>query len=205
MKRNTIHFCIDVLTLAAFVGLAWTGCLIHYILPPRHGRAKGIEMLLWGWDRHDYGQVHFYLAISALALVLVHVWLHWAWVCSTVASFWDRAKVPYGKRLIYGLIVFLLLTAGAAGSLIWVNSQVKTNTQEQGRRANESSEIHIERLGQRSLQELSQISGVPLERFITELKLPADVDTTEQLGRLRRKYSFEMDDARNVMEGHQEN
>jgi hypothetical protein len=204
MKRNTINFWIDTLTLAVFAGLAWTGCLIHYILPPRHGRAKGVEMLLWGWDRHDFGQVHFYLAISALVLILLHVWLHWAWVCSTIANLFDRSKAPYARRLLYGLIFLLLLTGGTAGSLIWVNTQVETIDREKGRRGHEDSEAHIEQLGQRSLQEISQISGVPVERFITELKLPADVDTTEQLGRLRRWFRFEMDDVRKVIDEYQE-
>jgi hypothetical protein len=204
MKRNTINFWIDSLTLAVFTGLAWTGCLIHYILPPRYGRAKGVEMLLWGWDRHDYGQVHFYLAITLLVLLLVHVWLHWAWVCNTIANLLGRAKAPYAKRLMYGLIVLLLLTAGTAGSLMWVNTQVETIAQEKGHRGQENSETHIESLGQRSLQELSKISDVPVERFITELTLPADVDTTERLGRLRREFRFEMDDVRKVMEEHQE-
>jgi len=157
-------------------------------------------MLLWGWDRHDYGQVHFYLAITVLVLTLVHVWLHWAWVCGTVAVLLGRSKAQYRRRLIYGLIFLLLLTAGTAGTLIWANTQVETVAQEKGRRANENSEIHIERLGQRSLQEISRISGVPVERFIRELKLPADVDTTEQLGRLRRWFRFEMEKVHQVIE-----
>ena len=205
MKRNTWNFLIDGLTLVVFVGLAWTGILIHYILPPRYGRGAGAEMLLWGWDLHDYGQVHFYLALSALALVLLHVWLHWAWVCNTIANLLGLSKASYARRLLYGLIFLLLLTGGTAGSLMWVNTQVETIALEKGRRGHEDSEIHIERIGQRSLQELSRISGVPVERFITELKLPEDVDATESLGRLRRWFRFEMEDVRKIIEEHPEN
>lgn len=204
MKRNTINFWLDTLLLVVLAGLAWTGCLIHYILPPRHGRTKGVEMLLWGWDRHDYGQVHFYLSIGLLALLLIHVWLHWSWVCNTISNLFGRSKAGYAKRLIYGLIVLLLLAAGTAGSLIWANTQVETIAQEKGRREHKGSGVHIERLGQRSLEELSRMSGVPVERFLAELELPAEVDTTESLGRLRRGFSFEMDDVREVMETRQE-
>ena len=205
MKRNTWNFVIDVLTLVAFGGLAWIGFLIHYVLPPGHGQGGGGRgLLLWGWNRHDFGRLHFYLAMGMLLLVMVHLWLHWAWVCNTIANLLGRAKAPYVRRLIYGLIVLLLLTAGTAGSLMWANTQVETIAQEKGRRVNENSETHIERLGQHSLEELSQISGVPVGRFITELKLPADVDTTEQLGRLRRGFGFEMDDVRKVIDEYQE-
>ena len=201
MKRNTWNFVIDVLTLVVFGGLAWIGFLIHYVLPPGHGQGGGGRgLLLWGWNRHDYGLVHFYLALGMLLLVMVHLWLHWAWVCGTVAVLLGRSKAQYRRRLIYGLIFLLLLTAGTAGTLIWANTQVETVAQEKGRRANENSEIHIERLGQRSLQEISRISSVPVERFITELKLPADVDTTEQLGRLRRWFRFEMEKVHQVIE-----
>lgn len=203
MKRNTINFWIDALLLAVLAGLAWTGCLIHYVLPPRHGRAEGVEMLLWGWDRHDYGQVHFYMSIALVLLLLVHVWLHWGWVCNTISNMFGGSKAGYARRLMYGLIVLLLLTAGTAGSLIWVHTQVETIAREKGHRVHPESGTHIDRLGQRSLQELSRLTGVPVERFLAELTLPAEVDTAESLGRLRHEYPFEMDDVRKVMEEHQ--
>lgn len=204
MKRNTWNFVIDVLTLVVFGGLAWIGFLIHYVLPPGHGQGGGGRgLLLWGWNRHDYGLVHFYLAIGMLLLIMVHLWLHWAWVCSTIANLFGRAKAPYGRRLIYGLIFLLLFSSVVAGSLVWANTQVERVSVGHGFQGEAHDVSHIPYLGQRSLQELSQITGVPVERFITELNLPSDVDTTEQLGRLRRGFHFEMDDVRKVIEEYQ--
>jgi len=47
----------------------WLGLLIHYVLPPSGGRGRALT--LWGMDRHDYGNVHFYLAPAIVALIIV--------------------------------------------------------------------------------------------------------------------------------------
>ncbi len=203
MKRNTWNFIVDGVTLMLFGGLAWTGFLMHYVLPPRYGRAHGTDLLLWGWDRHDYGQIHFYLALGMLALIVIHVWLHWSWVCSTVSSLLGRAKVKYGWRIIYGVIFFLILAAGTAGSLVWTNAQVEHIVIERGRESGKHNSS-IQNIGQMSLQEISQKTEIPVEQIIAELNLPADIDVHERLGRLRRQYAFETEDVRQVIENHRE-
>jgi len=62
-----------------------------------------------------------------------------------------------------------------------------------------TGEIHIDRMGQKNLKEISQMTGIPVERFIQELKLPAHVDTKTQLGQLRRQYEFEMRKVKEVI------
>ena len=124
MKKNTWNFILGGILLFLFAGLVWTGLLIHYVLPPRHGRFRDMELLLWGRDRHDYGAVHFYLAMTAIALLIVHVWLHWSWVCGTIKRFLGRAQVVYSRRMTYGVVFLLILTTGLAGSLMWASSEV---------------------------------------------------------------------------------
>jgi hypothetical protein len=84
MKRNTINFWIDLLTFIVLFAKIWTGLLLHYVLPPGQGRGKALE--LWGLNRHEYGTIHFYLAISMITLVLIHVWLHWSWICDRTSA-----------------------------------------------------------------------------------------------------------------------
>ena len=206
MKRNTINFWIDALTLVAFVGVVWTGFLIEYVLPPGHGRGGGggRGLVLWGWNRHDYGLVHYYLAIAMLVLILAHVWLHWAWVCNTIGNLLGKTKPQRRRRAILGILALLLFIGITVGGLFWVNAQVERVSMGRNFQGEAHDVSHIPYMGRRSLQEISQITGVPVERFITELKLPADVDSSEQLGRLRRWFRFEMNDVRNVIDEHQE-
>jgi len=204
MKRNTWNFIVDGLLLVLFGGLLWTGFLIHFILPPRHGRFRGTEQLLGGWDRHDYGDVHFYLAIGTLVLILVHVWLHWSWVCGTLSSFGGQAPVKYRRRIMYGVLFLLILAAGIVGSLAWANTQIENVTLENSHPEQGKYETSISQMGQMSLQELSLQTGIPVQQFIEQLKLPAAVDVQKRLGRLRRQYGFEMEEVRQIVEENQE-
>jgi hypothetical protein len=91
MKRNTINFWIDLFTFIVLFAKIWTGLLVHYVLPPGQGRGHSLE--LWGLNRHEYGAVHFYLAIAMIVLVVIHVWLHWSWICTTLSGLLKIKKI----------------------------------------------------------------------------------------------------------------
>jgi heme/copper-type cytochrome/quinol oxidase subunit 2 len=80
---QTLNFITDLITLLAMVALAGTGLLLRFVLPP--GSRGGHGLQLWNLTRHDWGDVHFWLSIVLGTLVVVHVALHWTWVCSLVA------------------------------------------------------------------------------------------------------------------------
>ena len=119
MKKNTWNFLIDLLILLVFVGKIWTGLLMRYILPP--GQGRGRSWTLWGMNRHDFGNIHFYLGIAFIILILIHIWLHWAWLCNTTANLFS----PNRRRgTIIALIFMIALAALTILSLAWTKSQV---------------------------------------------------------------------------------
>jgi hypothetical protein len=87
MKRHVLNFVIDLVTLVVMLGVTATGLLLRWILMPGSRGGRGLEFL--GLGRRDWGDVHFWLSIALLVLVLVHVALHWTWVCALVAP-WTR-------------------------------------------------------------------------------------------------------------------
>lgn len=81
--KGHILFWTDVLLAVSFVLLAVTGAVMRWVLPPgtggRHGgRAAGRELL--NMSRHDFGDVHFWIAGIMVLLVLLHLALHWGWI-----------------------------------------------------------------------------------------------------------------------------
>lgn len=129
MKRNTLNFWIDILTFLVFLVKIWTGLLIHYVLPAGQGRGK--SLLLWGLNRHDYGVIHFYLALAMIVLVLVHLWLHWSWVCSTLGRLVNFIKLKPEKYSSFGIASLFLIMIITISSLYCAKSQV-VNTADRG-------------------------------------------------------------------------
>lgn len=82
MKRNTLNLTVDLMSLIILLALACTGLIMAFVLPPGSGGRGGLA--LWGMGRHDWGDVHFVLALALIGLLLVHLPLHWSWVCCTV-------------------------------------------------------------------------------------------------------------------------
>ena len=115
MKRNAILLVIDVLLLLAVVGLLLTGLLLSFVLPPGSGR-----LVVWSLGRHDWGSVHFWLAMAALGLAGVHLVLHWAWVCAVAAGLAGKGGTMQhaGRRAVIGGVGLLLL-AGIVAGFLW--------------------------------------------------------------------------------------
>ena len=79
MDRNRINYAIDGLTALAALNLVFTGFLIELVMPPGSGHER---LTLLGMDRHDWGRIHFWTALACVGLVLIHVCLHWRWICT---------------------------------------------------------------------------------------------------------------------------
>jgi hypothetical protein len=95
MKRSTLNFLIDLVSFADLLCLAFTGFIMKYILPPgtgghgyafRGGRGAQEVKYLWSMTRHQWGDIHFYLALAFVILMAAHVFLHWSWIKSTFKS-----------------------------------------------------------------------------------------------------------------------
>ncbi len=125
MKRNTLHFIIALVSLVVMWGLLTTGLLIKYIMPP----GSGHWLALNGMNRHDWGDVHFWLAVTACVLVFVHTLLHWPWVCGTVRRFFATEDSnghtrSRGWRMVWGVGLVAILVGGTAGFLAAANARV---------------------------------------------------------------------------------
>jgi hypothetical protein len=95
MKRNSLNFTIDLVSFINLLCLIFTGLIVKYILPPGSGgqgrllhEGLGREHIkqFWHMSRHDWGNIHFYLAVLFVILMTVHIILHWAWIKKSFKS-----------------------------------------------------------------------------------------------------------------------
>lgn len=114
MKKSLINLAVDLLSLVLLGALTSTGLILQWKLPAGSGRVSGPEgaehaiNLLWGWDRHEWGQLHFAVSVGLLALLSVHVALHWKWVVAMCRGKGGAAKEPRALLGVVGLALLLV-------------------------------------------------------------------------------------------------
>ncbi len=221
LRRSTLNFIVDALALLAIFVMVATGLIIRFILPPGTGGGHGEGgLLLWGLGRHDWGDVHFWTSVALSVLLIIHVALHWSWVCAMVQRFLGCADTDQhgaGRRNAYG-IGFLLVVALIFGGFTWYAGTAVT--QVNARRPSESGPAiaedetlrhgqeeghgtgHEQIRGSMSLAEIEAATGVSVETLKSELGLPEGTAPEERLGRLARQHGFSVDKVRDIVAKH---
>lgn len=107
MQRVHLNIIVDSIAFVVFLFLVATGALMRYVLPP----GSGHFLTLWGMDRHQWGQIHFWIAVSLLVIVCIHLILHWRWlVCVIKGETWKNS----GLRFTMVILAIVALIAIAA-------------------------------------------------------------------------------------------
>ncbi len=82
--KARINFFVDALMLLVGSLLAGTGFLMKYTLLPGFERAamygRNVDMFFLGFDRHQWGTLHLWLAFMLIALLVLHLVLHTSWI-----------------------------------------------------------------------------------------------------------------------------
>lgn len=131
MKRTWLNFLIDGITAVCGIGIVWTGLLLYFILPPGSGRSGGA---LFKMTRHEWGDWHFYFAMAGLALIVIHIVLHWQWVCVMVCRCvpgGSKGSPRRSRRMLAGILAMVLFGGMLAGSLYWASTSVQTVAHDQ--------------------------------------------------------------------------
>ena len=119
MSRTTLNFFVDLALLVMFLTLLWSAVVLRFVFPPG---VTSAGWTLWGYNFDDWVQFQFVL-LSVFALtVLLHVMLHWSWVCGVVANRLSRwrgksFRLDDGTQTLYG-VGLLIVAINAIGLLI---------------------------------------------------------------------------------------
>ncbi|HCP13194.1 MAG TPA: hypothetical protein DIT89_12745 [Planctomycetaceae bacterium] len=125
VSRALVNFALDMLLLLLFVVLSLVSVIVQFVFPPGVS-AKGWH--LWGLNFGQWCGLQFGL-LSVLGFgIVVHVMLHWTWICSVLARQILRQRdVPdNGLRTVYGvaLLIGLLMTGAILIGLAMISIQM---------------------------------------------------------------------------------
>ncbi len=107
MKKVDFNLIVNVVAFILFLLLASTGLLIWLQLPPGHG-----HLTVWGMNRHAWGDIHFWVAVGFLVLIVVHLILHWSWIKYILFN-QSKKKLSAKNKVMILLIVLATIAAVA--------------------------------------------------------------------------------------------
>jgi hypothetical protein len=115
MTKAGTNLLIDALLALAMLAYVWTCLVVKLIFPPG---TEAAGWTLWGLNYDAWCNVQFVMMAVMLLCVLVHLMLHWKWVCNFVAGRlgrWRGIQIETNEAVntIYGVVtliaVFLVL------------------------------------------------------------------------------------------------
>ena len=113
MNKSKLNFVIEALMFLCLMAMAGLGFLMKYIMPP--GRVlwekygSNPELTWLGWDRHDWGDIHLYLALAFLTLLVLHIILHWSQILGLFQRLVPNPRWRSRIAMIFVVLSLLLI------------------------------------------------------------------------------------------------
>ncbi len=132
MDRPRFNFIIEIIMFVLLAAIAGIGLLMNYILlPGREAQVaygRRVDLYLFGLDRHQWGDIHFYLALTMLAFLALHIYLHWSLV---VGLFQRLITTPKTRSIAFW--IFLIVCLIFISFPFWLSPRVEDRGQGLGR------------------------------------------------------------------------
>jgi len=114
MKKSKLNLVIDALLLLCIAAIAGIGLLMKYVLVPGYRRweiyGRNVDLFFWGLDRHEWGAIHLVIGFIFLALLVLHVVLHWGIIVGIYRKLLPNTFVRCIVTVVLISLTILLLT-----------------------------------------------------------------------------------------------
>jgi len=127
---NLVVDAIMVLLIGAVAGL---GFLMKFVLLPgeqlheQYGPGAALQWM--GMNRHEWGTVHLWLGISLLAMLALHILLHWGQVLGMLCV------ISHSLVLRLAIVLAVILAAALLMSIaLWAKPELTSGKAGQGHR-----------------------------------------------------------------------
>jgi hypothetical protein len=102
MNRTFANIIIDLVAALLFLGMIATGYLLRFPLPPGSNKTHS----LWGFTRHQWGDIHFWISLGLLVVLVIHLVLHWNWIVTVIGKRCFRTTAAHPSLIRSGVISF---------------------------------------------------------------------------------------------------
>lgn len=116
MSRTVVNFFLDLILLLVLMALVGSALVVRFVFPA--GTAAD-GWTLWGYGYDAWASLQFIALCVILLAILLHVMLHWSWVCNVIATRLFKlkgkdARPDDGAQTLYGVatLIAILLALG---------------------------------------------------------------------------------------------
>src|SRR4030043_1927201 len=93
IKESGWRYLVDALLFVCLIGMAFIGVLLGLVISEGPVSSGGSKYFL-GLHRHQWGDIHAYLSIAFVVLMVVHIVLSWKWVMAKTRQIFKRGVTP---------------------------------------------------------------------------------------------------------------
>jgi hypothetical protein len=108
LSKTVINFFLDAILLCIVVLIGCVAAILRFVFPAPTA-AQG--WTLWGWGYDAWSDFQFGCMCVLAGAILVHVMLHWSWVCSVLTAqiLKTRQRIDDSMQTIYGVGLLIVL------------------------------------------------------------------------------------------------
>jgi hypothetical protein len=204
MKKTDWQYLVDTLLFICMIGIAFIGILMGFFLATGPSVSESEKYFL-GLHRHQWGDIHLYLSLAFILLIILHLALAWNWIKGKSQALFKQRWRTSIALTVFGsiLVVFLFWVFTPKYSQFYEDygRGGRTGIQDQFQPENfiDQEEGYLTITGNMTLAEVERIAGIPSEVLVQELGLPERTSSDETLGQLRKKYGFSVVEARDAI------
>jgi len=93
MKESDWRYLVDALLFICLGGMTLIGILLGLVIPAGPVSSESSKYFL-GLHRHQWGNIHAYLSIAFVVLIILHLILSWKWVTAKTSQIFKKRAVP---------------------------------------------------------------------------------------------------------------
>jgi|GEM_PF-905083 len=116
-SKSVVNFWLDLILAGVFVALCSVAAVLQFAFP---AASLAAGWTLWGLTYEDVAAVQFGILCVLAAGIILHVMLHWTWVCGMITRGKPEAslRTDDGIRTIVGVGVLIGLLHVIGGVLL---------------------------------------------------------------------------------------
>lgn len=104
--KTLVNFWLDATLMVLFLAQSWLLTVLTLVFP-----RSGVGWTIWGGNAGDWLDALFFTSCVFAVGVVLHVMLHWSWVCGTISTklLGRKAAKDDGTQTLIGVGFLMLL------------------------------------------------------------------------------------------------